>query len=101
MHLRRNPLRFIMTACAILLAPAASVSGGPILTLARFNGADGASPRASLLYWDGNLYGTTALGGANYGTLFRLNPATRSLSTLVSFNFTNGGSPNSGLVADA
>lgn len=38
---------------------------------------------------DGNLYGTTQLGG--YGTVFKLNPTTLALTTLHTFSATNDG----------
>jgi len=55
---------------------------------------------------DGNFYGITALGGANAncnggnqscGTVFKINPTTRALTTLHSFDGTDGSFPN-GLV---
>jgi uncharacterized repeat protein (TIGR03803 family) len=47
---------------------------------------------------DGNLYGTTYLGGANdQGTLFKLSLSGK-LTTLHSFNGTDGSSPLAGLV---
>ena len=42
----------------------------------------------------GNLYGTTSGGGANNkGTVFEVAAGTHALSTLVTFNGTNGASP--------
>ena len=38
---------------------------------------------------DGNLYGTTQLGG--YGTVFKLNPTTLALTTLHTFSAINDG----------
>ena len=47
---------------------------------------------------DGDLYGTTAHGGANgYGTVFRVKPD-GTLTTLFSFNGTNGAYPFAGLI---
>jgi uncharacterized repeat protein (TIGR03803 family) len=47
---------------------------------------------------DGNFYGTTACGGASgKGTVFQVTPA-GVLTTLVSFNGTNGSYPAAGLV---
>ena len=47
---------------------------------------------------DGNFYGTTAYGGASAkGTVFEVTPA-GVLTTLVSFNGTNGSHPAAGLV---
>lgn len=54
--------------------------------------ADGSSPFAGLIQaTDGNLYGTTATGGASgYGTIFRITP-TGELTTLHTFVGTDGG----------
>jgi uncharacterized repeat protein (TIGR03803 family) len=64
---------------------------------------DGAFPKASVVFdAQGNLYGTTALGGAyNQGTVFEVTP---SGSETVLYSFTgkaDGGTPESGLVFDA
>ncbi len=61
-------------------------------TLASFNGGNGASPVGSLLAdAAGNLYGTTSLGGANGdGTVFKIAAGTDALTTLVSFDGSNG-----------
>src|SRR2546430_1791907 len=75
-----------------------------ITTLATFNGTDGRLPSAGLLAdAEGNFYGTTLLGGANnQGTVFKLSAGNNTLSTLVSFNNSSGGSfPGAGLIADA
>jgi uncharacterized repeat protein (TIGR03803 family) len=63
---------------------------GAVGVLRTFKGPDGATPFAGLLQGkDGNLYGTTASGGANNkGTIFRLNPRARPI--IASFAF----SPN-------
>ena len=55
-------------------------------TLHTFRGPDGANPRVGLVQaTDGNLYGTTGVGGINgHGTVFRITPAGR-LTTLYSF----------------
>jgi uncharacterized repeat protein (TIGR03803 family) len=59
---------------------------------------DGASPSAAMVQaTDGDLYGTTHYGGANgYGTVFKITP-TGTLTTLHSFDFTDGEYP-AGLV---
>jgi YVTN family beta-propeller protein/uncharacterized repeat protein (TIGR03803 family) len=61
--------------------------------------ADGEFPYAGLIQAsDGNFYGTTQDGGANgNGTVFGITPA-GALSTLHSFDLTDGTSPNGGLV---
>jgi uncharacterized repeat protein (TIGR03803 family) len=58
--------------------------------------ADGALPRAGLVQAsDGDFYGTTAFGGANYyeGTVFKITP-NGTLTTLHSFDGADGGDPN-------
>jgi uncharacterized repeat protein (TIGR03803 family) len=71
---------------------------GKLTTIYRFCSisgcSDGVDPSAGLLQAiDGNFYGTTALGGANgYGTVFKITKA-GVLTTLGSFNGTNGRSP--------
>jgi len=64
--------------------------------------ADGRLPYAGLIQAsDGNLYGTTLIGGANgYGTVFGITP-NGQLSTLHSFAFTDGAEPFGGLAEDA
>jgi uncharacterized repeat protein (TIGR03803 family) len=75
---------------------------GTITTLASFNGTDGAEPEAALVMdGSGNLYGTTAAGGASGdGTVFELVHGSGTVTTLVSFNGTNGGEPFAGLLLD-
>jgi uncharacterized repeat protein (TIGR03803 family) len=84
---------------------------GVVTRLAVFKGTNGASPRCGLTRGhDGNLYGTTTYGAADYksshsilltsGTVFRLN-ADGSVATLVYFNGTNGAHPEAPLVSAA
>ncbi len=50
---------------------------------------------------NGNLYGTTDLGGtSDYGTIFELPHSNSTITTLASFDITNGANP-SGLVMDS
>ena len=72
-------------------------------TLVSFGGVNGANPAASLLEdANGNLFGTTHGGGSNgLGTVFEIDSTTHALTTLISFNGTNGEYPTAGLVADA
>ncbi|MFO1513996.1 MAG: choice-of-anchor tandem repeat GloVer-containing protein [Verrucomicrobiota bacterium] len=66
--------------------------------MASFSGLNGALPYSGLLLTsDGSLFGTTSQGGTNglpfgYGTIFRLN-SSGVLTTLFSFNSTNGAKP--------
>ncbi len=73
-----------------------------LTTLATFNGANGSDPAADLLMdASGNLYGTTFTGGANnQGAVFEVAALTHVLSTLATFNGTNGFNPVGGLLAD-
>jgi uncharacterized repeat protein (TIGR03803 family) len=76
-------------------------------TLINFNGANGATPYASLIAdTAGDLYGTTTAGGAtNDGTVFEVAATAGTFAStptiLVSFNGTNGATPFGGLIADA
>jgi uncharacterized repeat protein (TIGR03803 family) len=71
--------------------------GGLLKVLVSFNGTNGESPAAELVQGtDGSFYGTTQLGGQYhdsngyvYGTAFKMT-ADGVLTTLVSFNSTNG-----------
>lgn len=69
-------------------------SAGVTTTLFSFNGANGAQPYAGLSFGDdGNLYGTTLIGGAsNLGTVFRIT-TNGDLTTLLSFTKVNGAKP--------
>jgi uncharacterized repeat protein (TIGR03803 family) len=68
--------------------------GGVLTTLVSFNGTNGSHPAPGLVQGsDGNLYGTTILGGTNnHGTIFQVTPG-GALTTLVSFSGANGSSP--------
>jgi uncharacterized repeat protein (TIGR03803 family) len=78
-----------------------------VRTLVTFNGTDGSGPEGDLIEDSaGNLFGTTAGGGANQdGTVFEI-PYTANgygtLTTLVSFNNSFiGYGPTAGLIADS
>ena len=82
-----------------------SYAGAPI-TLASFNGANGADPEAGLISdAAGNMFGTTFSGGAyGDGTVFELvnnGSGSFTLVTLASFNGADGTSPDGGLIEDA
>ena len=72
-------------------------------TLAIFNGTNGSDPDAGLVAdASGNLFGTTSSGGANGdGTVFELAKGSGTITTLASFNGTNGDDAHGGLHIDA
>ena len=76
-------------------------------TLVYFNGTNGNEPYAALIAdANGNLFGTTMVGGEyGYGTVFEVAKTASGYAstptTLVSFNGTNGAYPQDGLIADA
>ncbi len=75
-----------------------------LTTLATFNRMNGARSYAGLIAdASGNMYGTTGNGGANDdGIVFKVaNDANHTLTTLATFDGTNGSSPVAGLIADA
>jgi uncharacterized repeat protein (TIGR03803 family) len=80
------------------------VGGGSVITLATFNGTNGAYPSAGLIMdAAGNLYGMTARGGGgppNTGTVFKVPAGGGSVVTLATFNDTNGANPCGDLIAD-
>jgi uncharacterized repeat protein (TIGR03803 family) len=74
--------------------------------LHNFNGKDGGGPYGGLIFGaDGNLYGTTAGGGAyGDGTVFKLAPGAKGKWTemvLHNFNGKDGAHPDAGLIFDA
>lgn len=66
-------------------------------------GKDGSGPQADLvLDAAGNLYGTTAYGGANgFGTVFKLDRTSGQESVLHNFQLGNDGSLPSGVIRDS
>lgn len=70
----------------------ASGGGWTETVIHSFNGSDGDSPTAPLVFdQEGNLYGTTSRGGTDYGTVFELTPnADGSWSESVLHSFTGG-----------
>jgi len=79
-------------------------AGGALTSLYSFTGGiDGAQPQAGLVEGsDGNLYGTTTLGGTNdFGTVFKIS-TDGVLTSLYSFTGGNDGAePEAGLVQGA
>jgi uncharacterized repeat protein (TIGR03803 family) len=83
-------------------------TNGTLTTLVSFGNTNGAFPQAGVIQAsDGNFYGTTSAGGAytnqsgqGYGTIFKL-ATNGTFTTLMSFNGTNGASPQAGLLESA
>jgi uncharacterized repeat protein (TIGR03803 family) len=91
-----------------IVAAAGGQSHAANLTpLVSFNGTDGTNPGGSLIAdAKGNLFGTTANGGAaGLGTVFEIAKTDRGYAsaptTLVSFSGVNGEDPLSNLITDA
>jgi uncharacterized repeat protein (TIGR03803 family) len=78
---------------------------GVLTRLVEFSGANGENPAGGLVQGtNGNFYGTTSIGGNlslnagyGFGTVFKMTPG-GALTTLVSFNLTNGYNPTAALV---
>jgi uncharacterized repeat protein (TIGR03803 family) len=73
---------------------------GTLTTLYSLSGSpnNGAGPSALIQASDGNFYGATTWGGASgYGTIFKITPS-GTLTTLHSFDYTDGAYPQAGLV---
>jgi uncharacterized repeat protein (TIGR03803 family) len=72
---------------------------GELTILTTFpNGNPPVAPHRLLQASDGNIYGTTAFGGAqNKGSVFRLEPS-GNVTTLVSFTGPDGAEPRGGLI---
>ena len=107
----KSLLRIIIHTLAMLaMSSALASSAGAAAkyqTLHKFTGGkDGASPYSTLIFDKlGNLYGTTASGGANNaGTVFSLTPGTSGWTKTVLYSFSggaDGGNPYAGLISDS
>jgi len=88
-----------LMAAAIFTLPATAQT---FTVLHIFNGTPDGSFSEAPVVQDaaGNLYGTTTSGGADNGTVFKIDTAGHE-SVLFSFNGLNGGFPNSGLILDS
>ncbi len=91
----------LIVVSAFLAAAAIGLSAQTLTTFVNFDGTHGAAPESPVIQAsDGNFYGTTSGGGGGsraYGTVFRVTPD-GALTTLHSFNLTDGIGPIGGLV---
>jgi len=73
-----------------------------ISAVASFNGTNGNTPYGGVaIDGSGNLYGTTYIGGANNdGVVWKIAAGTSTLTTVASFNGTNGMNPVAGVTID-
>lgn len=90
------------------IAGGATASPGTLTTLAMFSGTNGSRPISGGIVIDdeGNLYGTTREGGgSDFGTVYKIDGGATStpgsLTTVVTFDGTNGRQPQSALITDA
>ncbi len=96
--------RMICVVSLLCLATAIASPAQSFTSLYSFcsqaNCPDGSGPNGWLVQgFDGNLYGTTSTGGANgYGTVFKITSA-GALTTLHSFNDTDGNGPSALILA--
>jgi uncharacterized repeat protein (TIGR03803 family) len=90
---------------ALIVAAGGGALAAPVETvLYSFKGgSDGNEPFAGLIAdSSGNLYGTTAFGGAsNSGVVFKLSPSGTETALYSFTNGSDGGSPFAGLIADS
>jgi uncharacterized repeat protein (TIGR03803 family) len=98
-----QPHRWKVCCAVLVIALEIAAPAQTFTTLHSFNITDGEEPVAGLVQGlDGNLYGTTAGGGAyGYGTVFKITPS-GTLTTLYSFcaksNCADGRTPFGALV---
>jgi uncharacterized repeat protein (TIGR03803 family) len=95
---KKSPVYPVLILTLIWIAMVGVASAAPVLTtLVSFQGGI-SQPSGLVQAGDGNLYGTTQVGGdTDNGVLFKLNPITQSLSALVMFDGTNNGAVPVGL----
>jgi uncharacterized repeat protein (TIGR03803 family) len=101
-------LKITCIILAFSIAAATASSAQTYRTLVQFDITNGELPNASVVQGaDGNFYGTTFSGGAGSacfgagcGTVFKITPAGK-LTTLHSFNITDGAGPYTGVIRAA
>jgi uncharacterized repeat protein (TIGR03803 family) len=80
------------------------MSGGPITTLAQFNGTNGYEPQADMMLFGSTLYGTTTDGGIHgQGNIFSIPITGGAITNVASFsnldpNNSTGAAPLGGLI---
>ena len=78
-----------------------------IATIASFNGTNGSTPVAGVtIAANGDLFGTSYYGGASSGplgdgTVWELTKGSSAITTIASFNGTNGANPDAGVTIDS
>ena len=90
-----------------------AAGSGSINIVASFDGSDGSNPGSGLVIdSNGDIFGETGMGGASfgnvnalsgqgYGSIFEVAAGSGTITTLASFNGTDGEVPNGGLAVDA
>ncbi len=84
--------------------PATPNQGSPqLISLASFDGIDGAEPEGGVVEdSSGDFFGVTYEGGAdNDGTVYEIAAGSSAITTLASFDGSNGQNPISGLIEDS
>jgi uncharacterized delta-60 repeat protein len=99
----RNSLRRAVGAVVDQLEPRKLLSAYTLNTLDLFNGSNGSAPQSPLIMdANGNLFGTTASGGASQdGTVFEIRKGTTTIASIASFNGADGKTPEGALVLDS
>jgi uncharacterized repeat protein (TIGR03803 family) len=95
-----NPYKTIILVGAFFALATVDSPAQTFKTVFSFDGTNGANPSYESLVqgFDGNLYGTAIHGGTyGYGTVFKITPG-GALTTLHSFDGTDGAYPFEGLV---
>jgi uncharacterized repeat protein (TIGR03803 family) len=99
---RRRSHRLPLAALRPLLEPLEGRTLLSVDVLATFNGSNGTSPYTNVVEdGSGNLFGTTLAGG-DYGdgTVFEVKAGSNTITTLASFDGSDGNSPIGGVVLD-